>query len=110
MSLNPTHNSRGGQQFFENQVHRHINQNDTVVPRTTPYTRTVAFNSSVQTTNFSQQDSPTTFEHMNHERISDQEAFFVERPVPLAHAETPESIDTGNCIFSGQINFPRTDK
>ena len=46
---------------------------------------------------------------MNHEPISDQEAFSVEGSVPLAHAETPESVDTENYIFSGQSNFTRMD-
>ena len=80
-----------------------------VLPRTTPYTRAVAFNSNIQTTHFSQQEAPTTFEHINHKPFSDQEAFFVEGSVPLANAETPGPIDTGNYFFSGQRNFPQTD-
>ena len=96
-------------QLIENQVHMHIIQNGMVLPRTNPGTRTVALNSYVETTNISQQEASTTFEHMNHEPISDQEAFFVEGSVPLAHAQTPEKIDTENYIFSGQSNFPQTD-
>ena len=46
---------------------------------------------------------------MNHEPIYNQEAIFVEGSVPLAHAESPEQIDTENYIFSGQSNFPQTD-
>ena len=69
-------------QLIDNQVQMHI-------PRTIPDTRTVAFNSNIQTTHSPHQDAPTMIEHMNHEPISDQEAFFVEGSVPLAHAETP---------------------
>ena len=46
---------------------------------------------------------------MKQEPISDQEASFVEGSIPLAHSETPESIDTENYIFLGQSNLPQTD-
>ena len=47
---------------------------------------------------------------MTHEPTFDQDAFFVEGSVPSANTqETPESIDTGDYVFSNNSNFLPSD-
>ena len=80
------------------------------LPIRTPDAQSVSFNSNIQTANFSSEDPPIQFHDMTHEPTFDQDAFFVEGSVPSANTqETPESIDTGDYVFSNNSNFLPSD-
>ena len=97
-------------QLFDNQVRHHINEDNMQLPITTPDVQSVSFNSNIQTANFSSEDPPIQFHDMTHESTFDQDAFFVEGSVPSANTqETPESIDTGDYVFSNNSNFSPPD-
>ena len=97
-------------QLFDNQVRHHINEDNMQLPITTPDVQSVSFNSNIQTANFSSEDPPIQFHDMTHEPTFDQDAFFVEGSVPSANTqETPESIDTGDYVFSNNSNFLPSD-
>ena len=97
-------------QLFDNQVRHHINEDNMQLPITTPDVQSVSFNSNIQTANFSSEDPPIQFHDMTHEPTFDQDPFFVEGSVPSANTqETPESIDTGDDVFSNNSNFLPSD-
>ena len=81
------------------------------LPITTPDVQSVSLNSNTQTANFSSEDPPIQFHDMTHEPTFDQDAFFVEGSVPSTNTqETPESIDTGDYVFSNNSIILPSDR
>ena len=78
------------------------------LPIKIPDVQSVSFNSFKQLIFL--EDLAKQFHDMTHEPTFDQDAFLVEGSVPSTNTqETPESIDTGDYVFSNNSNFLPSD-